>query len=123
MNGKMDAINPPTIIEAARAMYEGHSIEEISRSEAGAQNLSFTNQYVQEVIKSAQQSGHKAICFVTGVPGSGKTLAGLNIATETIKVLKISLERSFYPATGRWLTYCRRRWLGTKSNNSVKMMK
>ena len=75
----------PTIIEAARAMYEGHSIEEISRSEAGAQNLSFTNEYVQEVIKSAQQSGHKAICFVTGVPGSGKTLAGLNIATETMK--------------------------------------
>ncbi len=75
----------PTIIEAARAMYEGHSIEEISRSEAGAQNLSVTNAYVQGVIKQAKEKKEKAICFITGVPGSGKTLAGLNIATETME--------------------------------------
>ena len=66
-------------------MYEGHSIEEISRSEAGAQNLSVTNAYVQGVIKQAKEKKEKAICFITGVPGSGKTLAGLNIATETME--------------------------------------
>ena len=75
----------PTIIEAAKAMYAKHSIEEISRSEAGAQNLSVTNDYVQGVVKDAKTNGKKAICFVTGVPGSGKTLAGLNIATQAME--------------------------------------
>ena len=76
----------PTIIEAARALYEGHSVAEISRSEAGAQNLSHTNDYVQGVISTAQQENQKVICFITGVPGSGKTLAGLNIATSALEV-------------------------------------
>jgi hypothetical protein len=76
----------PTIIEAAKAMYEGHSIEEISRSEAGAQNLSATHNYVQNIIHQTKATGEKAICFITGVPGSGKTLAGLNIAARTMEV-------------------------------------
>lgn len=75
----------PTIIEAAKAMYAKHSIEEISRSEAGAQNLSVTNDYVQQIIANAKAKGEKTICFVTGVPGSGKTLAGLNIATQAME--------------------------------------
>ena len=58
---------------------------EISRSEAGAENLSRTGVYIAEVIEAAKRSGEKAICFVTGVPGSGKTLAGLNIATERMR--------------------------------------
>ena len=76
----------PTIIEAARALYEGHSVAEISRSEAGVQNLSQTNDYVQSVINAARQENQKVICFITGVPGSGKTLAGLNIATSALEV-------------------------------------
>ena len=71
----------PTIVEAAQALYRGHSVDEISRSEAGAENLSRTADYVFRVIETAKAGGKKAICFVTGVPGSGKTLAGLNLAT------------------------------------------
>lgn len=56
-------------------------MEEISRSEAGAQNLTRTADYVAEAIESAKREGQKIICFITGVPGSGKTLAGLNLAT------------------------------------------
>lgn len=56
-------------------------MEEISRSEAGAQNLSHTADYISSVIERSKGEGRKSICFVTGVPGSGKTLAGLNIAT------------------------------------------
>ena len=56
-------------------------MDEISRSEAGAENLSRTADYVFRVIETAKAGGKKAICFVTGVPGSGKTLAGLNLAT------------------------------------------
>lgn len=72
----------PTIVEAAQALYRGHSVEEISRSDSGAINLDRTASAIGKAIADAKQSGDKAICFVTGVPGSGKTLAGLNIAIQ-----------------------------------------
>jgi Uncharacterized conserved protein (DUF2075) len=72
----------PTIVEAAQALYGRHDVREISRSEAGAENLTVTSQYIGEVIDNAKATGTKAICFLTGVPGSGKTLAGLNVANE-----------------------------------------
>lgn len=72
----------PTIIEAATALYRGHSVEEISRSDAGATNLSKTSATVADIIKQAKANSHKTICFVTGVPGAGKTLVGLNIASQ-----------------------------------------
>jgi hypothetical protein len=72
----------PTIIEAAQALYAGHDVQEISRSEAGAQNLTRTAACIDTIIDNARASSKKVICFVTGVPGSGKTLAGLNIANR-----------------------------------------
>lgn len=72
----------PTIIEAALALYKGHAVAEISRSDAGAINLHQTTEAISEVIHRAKEKSHKAICFVTGVPGAGKTLVGLNIATK-----------------------------------------
>jgi len=74
----------PTIIEAATALYNGHSVTDISRSDASAINLTDTSDAVSSIIKSARENHHKAICFVTGVPGAGKTLVGLNIATQHI---------------------------------------
>lgn len=71
----------PTIVEAAQALYSGHDVTEISRSEAGAENLTTTAEYVSHAIERARNEHRKIICFVTGVPGSGKTLAGLNLAT------------------------------------------
>ena len=73
----------PTIVEAAQALYQNHSVDEIARSDAGAKNLNATSQCLRDIITAAHQKGEKTICFVTGVPGSGKTLAGLNMATET----------------------------------------
>ena len=72
----------PTIVEAARALYAGHSVEAISRSDAGAQNLSATSKAIDQIIEDARSSGKKAICFVTGVPGAGKTLVGLDVANR-----------------------------------------
>lgn len=72
----------PTIIEAAQALYQGHDVTEISRSDSGAINLSETSNAISRVIDQAKAENRKAICFVTGVPGAGKTLAGLNIANE-----------------------------------------
>jgi len=74
----------PTIIEAAMALYNGHSVSEISRSDASAINLSETSDAVSEIIRFSKDKSQKSICFVTGVPGAGKTLVGLNIATKHI---------------------------------------
>ncbi|HRQ63840.1 MAG TPA: DUF2075 domain-containing protein [Xanthomonadaceae bacterium] len=72
----------PTIIEAARALYAGHSVDEISRSDAGAVNLTRTSRVIDHIIEDARTHSRKAICFVTGVPGAGKTLVGLDVATR-----------------------------------------
>lgn len=72
----------PTIIEAAQALYETHEVTNIARSDAGAMNLAATDKRISDIIEMAKREGHKAICFITGVPGAGKTLAGLNIATR-----------------------------------------
>ena len=75
----------PTIIEAAQALYRGHNVQEISRSDSGTINLTKTTKCINKIIESSKSSNKKSICFVTGVPGAGKTLAGLNIANERMK--------------------------------------
>jgi hypothetical protein len=72
----------PTIIEAAMALYNGHAVAEISRNDASGENLHRTTQAIANVIADARLNSYKAACFVTGVPGAGKTLIGLNIATQ-----------------------------------------
>lgn len=72
----------PTIIEAARALYSRHTVDAITRNDAGAKNLQVTSRTVEEIIENARASHEKAIVFVTGVPGAGKTLVGLNVATR-----------------------------------------
>jgi len=75
--------NPtPTIVEAATALYSSHRVDEITRSDADAVNLRTTSDKIAKVIGSARNGTLKAICFVTGVPGAGKTLVGLDTATR-----------------------------------------
>lgn len=74
----------PTIIEAAMALYNNHSVADISRSDASATNLRLTSAAISEIIKSSRNKSHKSICLVTGVPGAGKTLVGLDVATKHI---------------------------------------
>ena len=74
----------PTIIEAAKALYKGHSVAEISRSDAGAINLTNSSDALSSIIHRSKNDKQKSICFLTGVPGAGKTLVGLNIATKHI---------------------------------------
>ena len=76
----------PTIVEAARALYAQHSVEAIARFDAGAQNLHVTSRRIEDLVDEAKEKGRKLICFVTGVPGAGKTLVGLNIATRRREV-------------------------------------
>lgn len=72
----------PTIIEAAISLYNNHNVDEITRSDADATNLKDTTNYISETIEYAKSKNKKVICFVTGVPGAGKTLVGLKVATE-----------------------------------------
>ncbi len=72
----------PTIIEAARSLYENHSVEDITRHEADEVYTDRTISYILDVIKKSKEQRKKSICFVTGVPGAGKTLVGLDVAIK-----------------------------------------
>lgn len=72
----------PTIIEAAQALYQGHNVKDITRSDADATNLSVTTKEIDNIIAYSKKHHRKSICFVTGVPGAGKTLVGLNVAID-----------------------------------------
>ena len=72
----------PTIIEAAQALFAQHSVDAIARHDAGARNLRITSQRIEALVEEARQNHCKMIIFVTGVPGAGKTLVGLNVATK-----------------------------------------
>ena len=78
----------PTIIQAALALYAGHSVADITRSESGAENLTRTTDTIEDIIRKSKRFGRKSICFVTGVPGSGKTLAGLNLTSKNQDINK-----------------------------------
>ena len=72
----------PTIIEAAKALYENHSVEDITRHEADKVSTDRTIAYILKVIDDSKKNNKKSICFVTGVPGAGKTLVGLDVAIK-----------------------------------------
>lgn len=76
----------PTIVEAAKALYAGHAVEDISRNDAGAQNLALTSNRLGKLIDQVRTERRKAIFLVTGVPGAGKTLVGLDIANKHTQV-------------------------------------
>jgi len=78
----------PTIIQAAQALYSGHSVEDITRFEAGETNLKRTSNFLKQIINESRNSNTKSISFVTGVPGAGKTLIGLNVINSLKNVDK-----------------------------------
>jgi len=115
----------PTIVEAARSLYAGQNVREISRSEAGAQNLTRTTEAALSAVSHCAANRRKGICFITGVPGAGKTLAGLNIVHNPVlhegdlgvflsgngplvKVLREALARDKASRTGATLGEARR---------------
>jgi len=105
----------PTIIEAAMALYNHHSVDDISRSDASAINLSRTSKVVSDIIRESKEKRQKSICFVTGVPGSGKTLVGLNIATKHIDKSNDYIV-CFFLAMGPLLKFYERHWFVIKFN-------
>jgi hypothetical protein len=72
----------PTIIQAAKALFAGQKVQAITKTEAESGNIIKVTQYIIDIIKNAEQEKKKIVCFVTGVPGAGKTLVGLNVVHE-----------------------------------------
>lgn len=72
----------PGILDAAAELYAGHGVEAIATATAGADDLRRTTAAVRRAVAAAEKSGHKAAVFVTGVPGAGKTLAGLSLVHD-----------------------------------------
>lgn len=92
----IDTINPqdwiysryaptPTIIQAASALYMNHSVEDITKHEADKAGIDSCTAFILDVIRNSKAKKQKSICFVTGVPGAGKTLVGLNVAIQQEK--------------------------------------
>lgn len=77
-----DYLPTPTIVEAAQALYTGHNVDDITRNDAGAKNISITTEAINNIIEYSKTNNKKSICFVTGVPGAGKTLVGLNLGIQ-----------------------------------------
>ncbi|MBL9155559.1 MAG: DUF2075 domain-containing protein [Verrucomicrobiales bacterium] len=90
----------PTIVEAARALYAHHSVEAIARFDAGAENLRVTSSRLDVLVDEAMIHRRKIICFVTGVPGAGKTLVGLNVATRHRRELEQPTHAVFLSGNG-----------------------
>lgn len=75
----------PTIIQAASALYMNHSVEDITKHEADKAGIDSCTNFILDVIRESKEKKQKSICFVTGVPGAGKTLVGLNVAIQQEK--------------------------------------
>jgi hypothetical protein len=97
----------PTIIEAARALYAQHSVEAIARYDAGANNLRITSHKIDEIVDEAMAKRQKVVCFVTGVPGAGKTLVGLNVATRHRRELQQPTHAVYLSGNGPLVTVLR----------------
>ena len=86
----------PTIIEAAKQLYSEHDVKNITKSEGSRDNLKSTRQKVVDIIENSKKNNEKSICFITGVPGAGKTLAGLDIIRDLTSNEKDEDIRSVY---------------------------
>jgi hypothetical protein len=73
----------PGIVEAARRLFDRHGVEEIASARADAANLGSTTEAIRRAIAGAREAGERRVVFVTGIPGAGKTLCGLNLVFGT----------------------------------------
>ena len=90
----------PTIVQAAKALFAGQEVADISNSGADSINLTLTTDYLIHVIQDAKTNNKKVVCFVTGVPGAGKTLVGLNIIHEKEKFNGDEFDTAYFSGNG-----------------------
>lgn len=113
----------PTVLEAATLLYRRNSVQEIAAARADAPNLTRTADAIARAITAARRDEHHTVVFVTGIPGAGKTLCGLNVVfgalrehgaafltgnVPLVEVLREALARDAAPQGGRALEVARR---------------
>ncbi len=86
----------PQIVEAAVAAFNGHRVQELALSRADPGSLDRSKQLIVEAVARARQTNSKILCVLTGVPGAGKTLAGLNAVSEVVAELHLETEQATY---------------------------
>jgi hypothetical protein len=69
----------PSIVEAAATLFSRNSVAEIAAARADTDNLTHTTGAIERALQAARLAGEKVVIFVTGIPGAGKTLCGLNV--------------------------------------------
>jgi Schlafen group 3, DNA/RNA helicase domain len=86
----------PTIIEAASDVYLNHDVKELASSRSGSENLTVTQDAIMSAVREAMKHGAHKLIIVTGVPGAGKTLAGLDIVQKLQKDLHLDTEQASF---------------------------
>jgi hypothetical protein len=86
----------PTLVEAAANILDHHDVRELSHSRAGKDNLEATLVAILDAAQYAQRTSRKLLCIVTGVPGAGKTLAGLNAISHLVKTLDLNADQAAF---------------------------
>ena len=81
----------PTIIAAAVEAYTSHDISQIAQSEAGQDNIDKCEKAIDRIVDYARNNQKKCVCFITGVPGAGKTLVGLDVVAKNLNKGKDNL--------------------------------
>ena len=72
----------PNVIEAATSIFAGHDVRSIAN--ADADNLRSAAARLVALIEQAREQGRRYLLVLTGVPGSGKTLAGLHVVHSAV---------------------------------------
>ena len=98
----------PTIIEAALALYKGHSVEDITRHEADKPDITLTSDTIDDIIRASRDGGYKSICFVTGVPAPAR-LWWVSTPPPNIRTKRTGFTAFFFPAMVRWSQFCAKR--------------
>ena len=107
----------PTIVEAAVDIYEGNDVREISHRYA--HNLDETTQMLVDEIVAARKNRRKTICFVTGVPGAGKTLTGLDVVHDPKLRQSNSLSGIFLSGNGPLVKVIRSALVQSQTSNGL----
>lgn len=109
----------PTILQAAKALFAGHKVEAITKKGADDVDLGATTDYLIDVIERAEREKEKVVCFVTGVPGAGKTLVGLNIIHSEELAKNINRHAAYFSGNGPLVSVLREALANDEYERSV----
>ena len=113
----------PTIVQAAKALFAGQKVETITKSGAEDNDLKTTTDYIIKIINQAKIENRKIVCFVTGVPGAGKTLVGLNVVHEKEEFGGEETNTAYFSGNGPLINVLREALIRDHFDRQTKLFK